>query len=85
MNYCHGFVMPGYFQVICGSVVSKNCQWLVSTKTPGGWRGHRVKANTTHMGHSPLKNKAPYQEMNSKKKKKLETVNNICVSPIKQH
>ena len=33
LNYCYGFI-PGNFQVICGSVVNKNCQLPDSTKTP---------------------------------------------------
>ena len=33
INYCYGFI-PGDFQVLCGSMVSKNRQSPVSTETP---------------------------------------------------
>ena len=33
INFCYGF-MPSDFQVICGSMVCKNCWLLASTETP---------------------------------------------------
>ena len=42
-NYWYGF-MPGNFQVICGSMVGKNCWSLASTETPVifhfDWKSH---------------------------------------------
>ena len=34
LNYCYGFIL-GDFQVICGSMVGKNCRSPASTETPG--------------------------------------------------
>ena len=33
INFCYGF-MPSDFQIICGSMVCKNCWLLASTETP---------------------------------------------------
>ena len=44
INYCYGF-MPGDFQVICGSMVSKNCQLPASTETPVQLHQHFVNFN----------------------------------------
>ena len=39
------WIMPGDFQVICGSMVSKNCQLPASTETPVQLHQHFVNFN----------------------------------------